>query len=59
MKIRRHNVYFIDKDVIVPPLYGAGSLSLIVAKGVRVHGVDKSGHNSIYYMDGFRSQNTF
>lgn len=55
IKIQRHNVYFVDKDVIIPPLHGANSISIVVAKGVRIHGVDKWSHNNIYYMDGFRT----
>lgn len=55
IKVREHNVYFVDKDVIIPPLHGVDSISIIVAKGIRVYGVDKWSHNSIYYMDGFRT----
>lgn len=55
VKIRDHGVYFVDRDVIIPPLYGASSISIIVAAGVKVHGVDKWSHNNIYYMDGFRT----
>ncbi|MGP5372110.1 TIR domain-containing protein [Psychrobacter alimentarius] len=55
IKIQKHNVYFVDKDVIIPPLHGANSISIVVAKGVRIHGVDKWSHNNIYYMDGFRT----
>lgn len=55
IKIRDHNVYYVDKDVVVPPLHGAGAISLIVATGVRVYGIDKWSHNTIYYMDGFRT----
>lgn len=55
VSIREYNVYFVDRDVIVPPLHGASAISLIVAAGVKVYGVDKWSHNSIYYMDGFRT----
>lgn len=55
VKIGSHNVYYVDKDVIIPPLHGASSISVIVAKGVKVYGIDKWSHNSIYYMDGFRT----
>lgn len=55
VKIKEHNVYFVDKDIIIPPLHGASAISIIVAKGVRVYGIDKWSHNSIYYMDGFRT----
>lgn len=55
VKIREHNIYFVDKDIIIPPLHGANAISIIVEKGVRVHGVDKWSHNRIYYMDGFRT----
>jgi len=54
IKIHNHNVYFIDKDIILPPSYGAKSISIIVAEGVKVFGVNEAGHNSVYYMDGFR-----
>lgn len=53
-KIAGRNVYFIDRDVILPPLYGALSISVIVAAGVKVHGLDQWSHNSVYFMDGFR-----
>lgn len=55
VKIMRNDIYFIDKDVILPPLYGANSVSVIVAAGVKIYGVDKWSHNNIYYMDGFRT----
>ncbi|KZN13396.1 TIR domain-containing protein [Marinomonas sp. TW1] len=55
IKIGNHGVYYVDREVIVPPLHGAGSISLIVASGVKVYGIDKWSHNSIYYMDGFRT----
>jgi hypothetical protein len=53
-KISRHNTFFIDKNIVIPPLYGVGSVSIIVAEGVVVHGLDKRSHNSVYFMDGFR-----
>ncbi|MFH6911274.1 TIR domain-containing protein [Acinetobacter sp. AM3-2] len=55
IKIRANNVYYVDQDVIIPPLYGASSISVIVAERVKVYGIDKWSHNEIYYMDGFRS----
>jgi hypothetical protein len=55
VKINDRDVYFVDKDVIIPSLYGAASISLLVAKGVRVFGSDKWTHNSIYYLDGYRA----
>jgi hypothetical protein len=55
VKIREYNVYIVDQDIIIPPLHGASAISVIVAKDVRVHGIDKWSHNSIYYMDGFRT----
>ncbi|MDT8339310.1 MAG: nucleotide-binding protein [Sulfurimonas sp.] len=55
VKIRQGNVYFIDNDIVMPPLHGASSMSVIVAAGVRVYGIDSWNHNSIYYMDGFRT----
>jgi hypothetical protein len=53
-KIGRGKVYFVDRDVILPPLYGSLSISVIVAAGVKVHGLDQWSHNSVYFMDGFR-----
>lgn len=55
VKITRHNVFYVDKEIVIPPLAGAASISVIVAKGVRVHGANTRSHNSIYYMDGFRT----
>jgi hypothetical protein len=55
VKIMNNNIYYIDCDVVIPPMHGADSISVIVAKGVRVSGIDKWSHNSIYYMDGFRA----
>jgi methyl-accepting chemotaxis protein len=55
IKIQRGNTYFIDKDTIIPPLHGASSISIIIKNGVRIYGIDKWSHNSIYYMDGFRT----
>ncbi|HEX6718024.1 MAG TPA: TIR domain-containing protein [Pyrinomonadaceae bacterium] len=53
-KIGKRKVYFVDRDVILPPFYGSASISVIVAKGVKVHGLDQWSHNSVYFMDGFR-----
>lgn len=55
VKINGGITYYVDKDVVVPPQHGANSFSLIVANGVKVFGIDKWSHNTIYYMDGFRS----
>ncbi|KGM38565.1 nucleotide-binding protein [Aquabacterium sp. NJ1] len=55
--ISRHGVYYVDHDVIVPPLFGAHAVALIVAKGARVAGLDQWSHNTIYFMDGFRKLN--
>lgn len=54
IKIQRHNVFIVDKDVIIPPLFGSELISLIVKEGVNVYGLDNCGHNLIYFMDGFR-----
>lgn len=59
VKIRRFNVFYLDKDAVIPPLFGASSISIIVAEGVTVHVVDGNSHNSIYYMDGFRTNSRF
>jgi hypothetical protein len=53
-KLSGRNTFFVDRDVIVPALYGAQSISVIVASGVKVFGLDEWSHNSIYFMDGFR-----
>lgn len=51
--IRSHNVYYTNKEVIVPQLYGASSIGLIVESGTKVYLAGNS-HNEIYYMDDFR-----
>jgi hypothetical protein len=51
----RHNVYYVDRDVIVPAMYGADSVQVIVGPGVRLYGLNQRSHNRIYYMDGFRA----
>lgn len=53
-KIRDRSVYFVDRDMVVPPMYGARSVTLLVASGVRVFGLEQRSHNSVYFMDGFR-----
>lgn len=55
IKIPKNNVYFVDKDVIIPSFFGVNAISIIVGKGVNIYGYDKLSHNRIYYMDGFRS----
>ncbi|WP_445677447.1 TIR domain-containing protein [Pseudomonas putida] len=54
IKIVGMEVLYVDQDVIIPSMYGASLLCIIVAKGVRLYGVDRWSHNHIYYMDGFR-----
>lgn len=53
-KIARHRAYYVDADVIVPTLHGASSLAVIAEEGVTLYGLDQIGHNSVYFMDGFR-----
>lgn len=51
--IRHYNIFYTDKEVIVPQLYGADSIGLIVESGTKIYQSGNS-HNTIYYMDGFR-----
>lgn len=53
-KIGMRKTFFVDRDVILPSLHGANSISVIVAPGVKVSGLDQWSHNSVYFMDGFR-----
>jgi len=53
-KVSPRNTFYVDTDVIVPSLHGANSISVIVASGVKVFGLDQWSHNAVYYMDGFR-----
>jgi len=55
VKIDSHNIYFVDQEVIIPPLMGASLVNVIVKEGIRVHGAGLWNHNSIYFMDGFRT----
>lgn len=48
------STFYVDQDVIVPSLYGASSISVLVAPGVRVFGLEQWSHNAVYFMDGFR-----
>lgn len=52
--VHPRNAFYVDQDVIVPSLYGASSIAVLVAPGVRVFGLDQWSHNTIYFMDGFR-----
>lgn len=52
--IGSRNAFFVDRDLIVPSFYGASSISVIVAPGVKVFGLDQWSHNTVYFMDGFR-----
>lgn len=52
--ISGHNVFYTDSDVMLPPLYGSNSISLIVSSKARVFGMQNKGHNQIYFMNGFR-----
>jgi hypothetical protein len=53
-EIGARNTFFVDRDVIIPSLHGANSISVIVASGARVFGLEQSSHNAVYFMDGFR-----
>ncbi len=53
-KIGMRNTFYVDRDVIIPTLHGANSISVIVAAGVKVFGLDQWSHNSVYFMDGYR-----
>jgi len=46
---------FAEEDFILAPLYGASSVTVIVAKGVHVYRVGEDiGHSTLLFMDGFR-----
>ena len=49
-----NNVRYADQDIILPLLYGASSVSVIVEKGVKVYKKRDGGHSQVMYMDGFR-----
>lgn len=51
---RLYHARFADQDVILPDLFGAHSVVVIVAKGVKVYRAGNGGHSSVMYMDGFR-----
>lgn len=53
IKIRDPRTFYANTDIILPALYGASSISIIVEKGCKVL-YSNLGHNSIYYLDGFR-----
>lgn len=53
-QIGGRNAFFVDRDVIVPSLHGANSISVIVAPGVKVFGLDQWSHNAVYFLDGYR-----
>ncbi len=50
------NARYADQDFILPSLYGASSVTVIIAKGVRVYRTDGHGHSTLLYMDGFRKE---
>ena len=49
-----HNTRYADQDFILPSLFGANSVSVIVEKGVKVYRSQNGGHSEVMYMDGFR-----
>lgn len=53
VKIERHKTYIVEKNLVIPPLFGSEMVNLIIKDGVKIRG-NKFGHNQIYYMDGFR-----
>jgi Domain of unknown function (DUF4062) len=51
------NIRYADLDFILPPLFGASSVAVLVAKGVHVYRVGaERGHSTILYFDGFRME---
>lgn len=51
---RMHKTRYADQDFILPSLFGANSVSVIVEKGVKVYRTQNGGHSDVMYMDGFR-----
>jgi len=51
---RMHQTRYADQDFILPSLFGANSVSVIVEKGVKVYRTQNGGHSYVMYMDGFR-----
>ena len=50
------DVRYADQDFVLPALYGAHSVTVLVAKGVRVYRTGEQGHSTLLYMDGFRRE---
>ena len=42
------NIYFVSEDCFIPPKYGVGSFTVIVASGVQVYGGNEFGHNIVH-----------
>ncbi len=53
---RFRGVRFAEEDFILPALYGAQSVTVLVAKGVKIYRHAGMGHSLILYMDGFRME---
>jgi hypothetical protein len=51
---RMDNTRYAEQDFILPSLFGASSVSVIVEKGVKVYRTQNGGHSDVMYMDGFR-----
>lgn len=54
-EIHKYNIYYTNKEVVVPQLTGAESIGLIVESGTQIYIAPGNSHNDIYYMDGFRT----
>lgn len=54
-EIHKYNMYYTNKEVIVPQLTGSESIGLIVESGTHIYIAPGRSHNDIFYMDGFRT----
>lgn len=50
----RDQWYLATLSFEIQPLYGATSINLVVPKGIKIDG--STGHNNLYFMDGFTSR---
>ena len=50
------NTLFASEDFVMPPLYGAQAVTILVKEGVRVYRARDIGHSTLLFMDGFRAE---
>lgn len=57
LQMQTQRIRLAHKDFVMPILYGAKAITVIVGEGIKAH-MTELGHSTVLYMDGYRAEGT-